>query len=70
MTKWEYMAPYIFGDLQSLMIGLGKLGEEGWELVQLENRCSDGGQRVFLKRVQRLDLPIRMPDGFYSDLAA
>ena len=60
MIRWEYQAPFIFGSFDDLMVEIGRLGLEGWELVQLEAPTSSGS-RAFLKRM------IRPPDPDYSN---
>jgi hypothetical protein len=52
VIRWEYQAPFIFGGFDDLLAEIGKLGLEGWELVQLEAPVSSGS-RVFLKRMVR-----------------
>jgi hypothetical protein len=69
MIQWEYSAPYLCSGadlgLDAVMEELKKLGADGWELVQINAQCSDGGTRVFLKRMIRPpDPPILVPEGW------
>jgi hypothetical protein len=61
--QWEYIAPYLFGDLDDVLVQLKALGAEGWELVQLNSECFDGGSRVFLKRILQPKQFVLMQDG-------
>ena len=47
---WEYLAPFIYGDIDEVMKEITKLGNDRWELVHMFERSVVEGQRVVLKR--------------------